>query len=735
MSEQSYSELKSLGIRFYEAKKWEQAIKAFEEAKELDFGLAYEDDDLFFKIAYSYYELSQIDEAQEAYEECVAINDENGPAWSNLGVCHEKNENWDEALESFQNAVLYSPRLVHAWQGIVRSASKLEDKETQIEALKQVVSLIPASSHWRNELGRTYYNSGKQTDLWHALNAFFQSARLDKDPCHPGNAALVYRKQSKWLDAADAYAESLRRNPAYASSITGMSQIRAKLLSESKKIHEFAAILPRCKNPYERYLNPFEVLSIDGSLEENPNGTSLRKLKQRVIQLIQLNDGVADWLDGAEIGESRVRQILDELDDTESNLSEWHWAIYKCPSFNRFLSHGSPLLFAFFQDQECQNEKPISLYWDLRNLDNDDQDFIEFIQPAFQANFETLLTKALEQGDADLVSALCSGRLPTQDAFDYFERANIWLKEQAAEVKRYIDGLKTPQGQKWWKETTNPMAWFAVKMVNALPNECQPGRTEIARSLRALSLELHNEHQLTKQAVAVTNAAIQLQVSHTVTEQMQKDRDALNKILSEIKKQEEEELRWNLFHKIRSDEIEVNKFFVRYNSTKIATDKILGVRYGVFKQYTNGIPTYSTYSIGVTGGGTEIAIECKRAFRGEQEAQNDFVKILESLGHQVFPNLILGYANDIVEGKRNLQVGPLVLTQNGIQCETGSLWWKKGHVIPYSLFQFVDSSGVLHVSSQYSSGISFQLDRRTVWNAVILERLVEIIKLMNSKRI
>jgi hypothetical protein len=67
-----------------------------------------------------------------------------------------------------------------------------------------------------------------------------------------------------------------------------------------------------------------------------------------------------------------------------------------------------------------------------------------------------------------------------------------------------------------------------------------------------------------------------------------------------------------------------------------------------------------------------------------------------------------------------------------VQCETGSLWWKKQLTIPYAALAFSDYQGHVQVSARQPEAVSFSMDRRAVWNAVIVEKLVEIIKLMQS---
>jgi tetratricopeptide (TPR) repeat protein len=733
MSATNYSDLKELGDRFYKAKKWEQAVKAYEEAEEADPFAAEEDGDFCFNRGFALIELTRWTDAQYAFEQCTAVAPENGAAWTNLGLCHRNLEDWQEGLTAYETATEVAPSMINAWKGLAICAEKLNNKVQRIRACEELVELLPDDSYWRNELGRAHLASGESSGACSkALKAFLESASLGNDPSHPNNAAVVFRKLNKWLDAGDAYREALHRKPGYEPSEKGLEEIKQRLEKLSTKVRDFAANLPPCKQPYERYLNPFEILALNGRLAEMPDGAALRKLKQRVIQQIQLNDGRADWLEGVEIGESRVRQILDDLDDESGMKPRWHWVIYECPELNRFLSHGDPLYFAFFIAPFVPPPLARPPYWQMRDKTCGEEDFFQFIHSPFLANFEALLAQALDLNDPELVQALSSGRLPAVDAFDYFRRANKWMEAKAAEIKGYLEGLGTPEGINWWKQTPDPMAWFSVPLANSLPDECKAGRTELGRALRSLGIALHNEHALTDQALKATSVASQLLVDEGLADQLKKDKAELERILKERKQEEAEAARWNIIVKIRSDEIEINKAFIRYNDTKIATESVTGIRFGVFKQYTNGIPTHTSYAIEVCGAGRSVSIECKRMFRSETQAQEDFTALLNALSHQILPTLVIGLAEKIATGASTQQVGPLLLTKHGVQCETGSLWWKKQLTIPYAALAFSDYQGHVQVSAKQPEAVSFSMDRRAVWNAVIVEKLVEIIKLMQS---
>lgn len=731
MSAPTYSELKELGDRFYKAKKWEQALKAYDEAEEEDILAADEDDDFYFKRGFVFFELNRLSEAQDAYEQCVALNEDHSAAWTNLALCHRNRENWEEAKDAYRTATELTPTATKSWEGLAVCAEKLGDKTLRIEATETLARLLPESSHWRNEVGRAHLNSGESSGMWRALAAFLESARLGNDPCHPSNAALVYRKLNKWLDAADAYREALHRKPGYAPSEKGLEDIKPQLEKLSAKVRDFAASLPLCKQPYQRYLNPFEILAVNGRLAEMPDGAALRKLKQRVIQQIQLNDGRADWLEGADIGESRVRQILDDLDDESGMKPRWHWVIYECPELNRLLSHGDPLYFAFFT---APFTPPLARppYWQMRDKTCGEEAFFEFIHSPFLANYEALLAQALDLNDPELVQALSSGRLPAVDAFDYFRRANKWMEAKASEINGYIEGLDTAEGINWWKQTADPLAWLSIPLANSLPDECKPGRTELGRALRALGIGLHNEHALTEQALKAASIASQLLVDVGLADQLKKDKAELERILKQRKQEQAEEAKWNRVVKIRSDEFEVNKAFVRYNGVKIPEDEITGIKFGIFTQIVNGVAS-SSYLIDIRGRGGSISTECKRMFRSVDQAQADFTAILESLFHQIIPSFVIKLAELITSGKGTVRIGPMLITKHGVQCETGWLWWKKEHVVPFTAWKFFDHQGHVHATATQPESIRFSLDRRAVWNAVILEKLVEIIKLMQSQ--
>ena len=118
LSEGNYFELMEIGDRFYRAKKWEHALAAYSEAEELDEDTASEDADLHFKRGYILFALKRIDESTNAYENCVALDENHSAAWLNLALCRQILENWTDAQESFQKAAELSPENTKCWEGL-----------------------------------------------------------------------------------------------------------------------------------------------------------------------------------------------------------------------------------------------------------------------------------------------------------------------------------------------------------------------------------------------------------------------------------------------------------------------------------------------------------------------------------------------------------------------------------------------------------------------------------------
>jgi hypothetical protein len=242
--------------------------------------------------------------------------------------------------------------------------------------------------------------------------------------------------------------------------------------------------------------------------------------------------------------------------------------------------------------------------------------------------------------------------------------------------------------------------------------------SDAAWAFRGLSIDAHNDDGDTETALELIQLAGQLA----------RDADLQTKIaadlkqLTEIKKNKDSH---NLLLQIRDDHIEINAKKVRYNSTTLPESDITGIRFGIFTQYTNGIKTSTSYTVGLlsTGHGA-IDIECKRFFRSEDQAKLDFNAILNSLFYHVIPNLCTRIAKSIAAGHQQ-PLGDSWLTPQGIRATVGMLLWKEEVLVPWSDVRFGTHQGHLQLSSSQNKKFSKSYSLREAWNAVVFKQIAE----------
>jgi hypothetical protein len=347
-----------------------------------------------------------------------------------------------------------------------------------------------------------------------------------------------------------------------------------------------------------------------------------------------------------------------------------------------------------------------------QNATQDNQTFVKLCKQALQFASGMQIRERLMKFIADGEGVLAASQLEP-----IFKTLNAIVESAQSPEKKLEQIQRTVMTQlPSWASTLGSGSETYNNLVNT-----------IAIALREISVAAHNEAKDSVTAGVAINLALKLATDPNIKKRAADDKVTLERIVQEKKQ-------WDRVVKIRSDEFEVNQDFVRYNDTKILAENITGLRFGIFTQITNGVAS-SSYKIGVRGRGGEFTVECKRVFRSDAQAKMDFTAIVESLFQQILPNYVTTLATNIASGRHTMQIGPLLLTQKGVSCETGSLWWKNQVLLPYDSLVINDHYGSVNVSAATPEKINFVLDRRETWNAVILEKLIEIIKLILSGKI
>ena len=243
----------------------------------------------------------------------------------------------------------------------------------------------------------------------------------------------------------------------------------------------------------------------------------------------------------------------------------------------------------------------------------------------------------------------------------------------------------------------------------------------VAAFLRNLSVSVFNESGDMSLASRAVELALGLASDADLRKRLKEDQ-------SQLSGMEREAHAHDLNREIRSDTINITQEGVRYNSQHIPAGDLLGLRFGVFVQYTNGVRSSSSYRVDyLSRKRTAICIECKRAFRSESKAKADFQAILDATLHQLAPGIVARVARDVAAGRSFDMGSGCILTRGGVQFTTGALMWETEHLVPYREVRFGTHQGTLSISSSRDKKATISLTLRDNWNAVLFEHIAKAI--------
>jgi hypothetical protein len=333
-------------------------------------------------------------------------------------------------------------------------------------------------------------------------------------------------------------------------------------------------------------------------------------------------------------------------------------------------------------------------------------------------------------------STSTEARKRVQDNIDFGERQ---LRQKAYEP--FLEDLKQILAAKHSpilklasiKEEIMPRLATMVRDSGPHSKEAQYLQDEVAGSVRSIGIDAHNEHNDFATAQEAARLASKLARDPELKKRLADDQKQLEKNeAEEIKSRVDLTLRGDFIFSGR-DHVQINRQFVTYNKMRVPVAEINGIRFGIFREYRNGMQSRCSYKIGIHSfRNTVINIECKRTFVSESQAKTDYEAILNSVFVNIIPNVALGCARSIVS--QGFKLGESTMTADGMTLSNNHIFGRKDVFVPYSQIRYGFNQGVLTVVKDGETKVNRAFVVRDVWNAIIFEQLLKAISIVKTQK-
>ncbi|MBK7103110.1 MAG: hypothetical protein IPH63_15200, partial [Flavobacteriales bacterium] len=444
--------------------------------------------------------------------------------WRELGQMLIKLDRLDEAHKSLDQAKRIEPGSEWLWRYFIKLHRARKHPAFEAEALEKLVDLGKASGTDLNKLGIVHHdnkNYGK------ALEYYRASAIMKTWTAPYFNMGLVYSdpEVSQDADAADAYRRALLIDAAYEKASVELTGTKAKLLPLAVQARTQAAELLRRDDRYHHYLNPFEVLQLATEDEYDVvDPKAIHRAKKRLLHELELNDGRIGWLEDQLLDKSRVLAIDDELLDARKRA--YHLAIARNKRLLRFLTHGDIEHFLYSDDYF-----PV----DILELLDADAGFRAFLSKPFAAQYNTMLSRAIEKRTLAVVEVLFDGRRWVEDAD--LDQCLLSAFKKTGHLMDVLTELETESEVRLvgFPEVQNALEVHGmVGLFNLLPARFRAQQTQLVACLRSLAVNCHNKHGQTEMSKSILLLCKKFQFkSHALNERLKEDYKKIEELLAE----------------------------------------------------------------------------------------------------------------------------------------------------------------------------------------------------------
>ena len=696
-------------VELREAGRLEEAILAARRATSVD----PESANAWWQLALAVSEKDGDAAALEHFKKTVELADGYGFGWHRLGNAYKKVAMLDEAVEAWETACLYDDDFEWTRYNLIDAYNSRDLASEKEKMLEQLVELETRGKLRRYDYHLLAIAHHNKSDYLNAIPYYkkYLSQRFD-DEYGYSNLSLAYSSQQvgQDLDAVDCCHLALMVRPEFENATKQLSTLTPKLEKLKANVDQYLTnhTLIADSSWFENYVSPFELLQIE---EDEDTGEleikEIQKAKKILLQEIELEDGIVEWMPNLKIDRSRAIKLADEL--TDETLRYYHAQVYQCKPLLNFLSRGDVSLFLYDKD-----EVPTGLL----SVFVGNQEFARWLSEIFSKQYDALFAAALTSKNIDVIEAILDGRrfvIPEYEdkCFTTGVRySSDFLADLKAEQEKVEKTKPTIQAIRFVLSNKN-----LGRILEVLPPAFQEVQSDAAQMIRNISIDIYNHHgdaDLAKEVLGLADNFARKSPSFKI--RMEKDVAKLNELIAKEKKDES----YLTFGETR---FEITREGIRHGEKFIKAADAETLRWGISITNSSGYKTYE-FKI-IVGGKGSYTINVNWKSSSDIKKQDEyFEQCVSAIFAYLLPNVLEKIQGDISSG-RSVYIGGIPVNKGGITLKAQGWFSSKEEYCPWRSLRSEIKNGSAVITSSVNSKAEASLSLADIDNAWILHILIK----------
>jgi tetratricopeptide (TPR) repeat protein len=659
--------------------------------------------------------LGDNDNALEAIEFVVDLAPHFADGWAQYGVILQSMGS-EEAKDLFERAIDEDPTHVGALTAlanIYRDNDDEKEDEKEISILTQLEKEEGLTSNQLNRIGILCY---RNNIFFEAIKFWRKNAGLHSSSSSLFNLGLAYNhpEVSQDADAIDIWRLTKKRYPSYPNNDRLEERINTvlpPLLKLKEKVSMSGETLLNQNQWYQYYINPFELIDFpipDGRIKSSAiiNIKTIQKLKKKLLQEIELEDGNVSWVDGLQIDRSKAIGLCDDLYDERKR--NYHWQIYISTSLLGFLSRGEHRHFVV--DEVWS---PLEI---IEFLEDHDNDFREWLSDDFTKQFDLVLSTAIEKEDLAVLEALLDGRRwidpkYTDKCFEGARKRIDQMLEKLRIARKLSKTIKPKADEINLLLNKNSL----LQMLNLFPTFFWNLQHEAVGIVRDIAVNCYNNHMESDLSKEILTLSKKFKFkSAESNKQLQSDFEAIEKIIREERKAEaflrQGDIKW-----------EITKEGIRKGTFFIPSEFVISVRWGALISGDHYSPSHDFLFVFNDARGGQIKFQW-RVSENLEKHETFYKQFIDAMFCYIFPGVMEKLEAKLRNGN-TVKIGHCSITSNGIEFERKGWVLSKTALIPWPHVELSVDNGALLITDLSTKKIRTSLSMRDVDNAIAIQFL------------